>query len=1097
MPYKIENLGCELKEKPLIMSNFSFLAKEYPEISALGMVAERSLFFDPSNTLTKLRIISEKITLLLLEYDEVDNEVRFTQIQRLNLIKIKCGVPEEILDILHSVRKSGNDASHEGTGSLGEARFLLRKMFYVCVWFYELYEDDVSVEFQSIEKEEDENQSKIKELESELASMKSDIEDKDSKIKALSQRSEEEIIAFKEKSKRLVRKMDETEAETRDRIDQQLRESGWECDTLTLNYKTRKSLPSKNTYKAIAEWPCNKGYADYALFIGLELVGIVEAKKHAKSVQGDLEQSRRYSKEVGITGEITFPAHNNSFVYKIPFLFATNGRKFLEQYKTASGIWFWDARRQNNLEKALPNWFSPKDLKEKLAFSEENGEESLKKGDYEILSDSKGLNLRYYQIDAIKALETKILNFPEEPRALIAMATGTGKTRTMIGMCYRLIKSGRFRRILFLVDRRMLGNQAADAFKEVKIEGLQTFGQIYDLQDLGSAVSELDTKIHFATVQGMVHRVVNGDSPPSVGEYDCIVVDEAHRGYTLDRDMDSEELLLSDQEDFQSKYRMVLDHFDAYRIGLTATPAAHTESIFGKPVYEYSYRKAVVDGFLKDFEPPYVFITELNENGIIWQKGDPIKIYDPEENEIIEAGTTEDEVKVEIQSFNKRVIIENFNKAVLSELISNPEYNIHLQGPQKTLIFAASDIHADLIVKVLKEQYEEMGEEVDADSIMKITGYVDSRELLLSKYKNDQYPSIVVTVDLLTTGVDVPAICNLVFLRRVNSRILYDQMLGRATRLCDDIGKEAFKVFDCVGVTKIMAEENVMKPVAPLVTKSFDDLVNEAALIEDEKLIDLKLDRIIAKLYRKTSSFSADQNDHFTRHTQQDSPQSFATFLKSKDSSEIASTLKQYDALWEYLDKQKADYNRSILFSEHEDTFKEAERAYFKNLKPKDYIDSFSEFVRTKRNEVMALNIVCTKPQNLTRADLKELRLLLDEEGYSNTKLNTAFKQMTNHEIVADIISLVRTASLGTPLIDHKVRISNACKLIKDSRSWNSTQIAWLDRIEKQLLQESIITLEDLNQAPFSNDGGLKRLDKIFKGETAQILEELNNYLYA
>lgn len=1089
---------CDINLLAVSRSNFEFLKSEYPSIASLGELAERSLYKDPSNTLSKLRIISERITLLLLQYEGFSGFEYKDQFAKLKLLQDEADIPVAILDTLHAIRKSGNKAAHSGDGTAAEARFMLRKLFQLCCWFYSLYETPVeNLEYVVPVDGASQDTERIALLEAQLKAKDSEIEAREIKIKELSALSVEQKHAQKEVGKKVLRKLDETESETRDRIDKQLRDTGWECDSLSLNYKIKKSLPEKGTYKAIAEWPCGKGWADYALFIGLELVGIIEAKKHSKNISSDLEQSRRYSKEIELKDDFSFHTHNNCFVYKVPFLFATNGKKYLEQHKVASGIWFWDARKQTNLERPLSDWLSPKDLKEKLTFSEEAGEDKLRDTSYDILTDPIGLNLRYYQVEAIKALETKILDRPDDRRALIAMATGTGKTRTMIGMCYRLIQSGRFRRILFLVDRRMLGNQAADAFKEVKIEGLQTFGQIYDLQDLDSALTELDTKIHFATVQSMVQRVVYSDFPPSVGEYDCIVVDEAHRGYTLDKDMEAEEVLLHDQEDFQSKYRMVLDHFDAYRIGLTATPAAHTESIFGIPVYEYSYRKAVVDGFLTDFEPPYVFITELNENGINWEVGDPIQIYDPEENEIVDAGIAEDEVKVEVQSFNKRVITEKFNKAVLYELISNPDYQIHVEGPQKTLIFAASDFHADQIVHILKKEYDDMGQVVDDDAIKKITGVVDGRETLLRKFKNDQYPSIVVTVDLLTTGIDVPAICNLVFLRRVNSRILYDQMLGRATRLCAEIGKESFKVFDCVGVTKVMEDAQVMKPVAPLITKTFEHLVAEASLLEDERFIENKLDRIIAKVHRKVKGLDEDSMEQFQRLSGQADTRGFASFLKSIDANQVLDTLNNYAPLWEYLDAQKATYKTHLLYSDHDDTFREAERAYHKNLKPKDYIESFSEYVREQRNVVMALNLVCTKPQSLTRKDLKELRLLLDAEGYSNTRLNTAFKEMTNHEIVADIISLIRTASLGTPLVSHTDRIINACKKMKASQSWNIVQLGWLDKIEKQLLQESIITIEDLNNPPFSNDGGFKRIDKIFKGETLNILAELNQYLYA
>ena len=899
------------------------------------------------------------------------------------------------------------------------------------------------------------------------------------------------------RSEEAVRKIDLNEAETRELIDEQLREAGWICDTNTYNYKTKRTLPEKGKSMAIAEWKCDQKWADYALFIDMELVGIVEAKKHISNVKGALGQARDYSEIVQPLNETAFPDHPNQQQYKVPFLFATNGRSYLKQYEIASGIWFWDARKQTNLEKPLAAWFSPKDLKEKLVFDEQVGADKLSQSPYDILTDPSGLNLRPYQIEAIKDLEEKILKYPEDTRALIAMATGTGKTRTMIGICYRLIKSGRFKRILFLVDRTMLGNQAADAFKEVKVEGLQTFGEIYDLQDLKAAATELDTKIHFATVQSMVKRIAYSDNPPSVGEYDCIVVDEAHRGYTLDKDMDDEEFILRDQEEFQSRYRAVLDYFDAYRIGLTATPAIHTEEIFGKPVFNYSYRRAVVEGYLIDFEPPVVFKTKLSDDGIIWEKGDMIKIYDPEDNDIKEQEVTEDEVKVEIQGFNRRVITESFNKTVLSELVNNPEYAIHPDDKKKTLIFAATDAHADQIVDILYKEYEEMGEDVDVDAIKKITGSVKEREDLLNRFKNDQYPSIVVTVDLLTTGIDVPAICNLIFLRRVNSRILYDQMIGRATRRCDEIGKEVFQIYDCVGVTEIMSKEDVMKPIAPLVSKTFVDLKDELALIEDDLRIQVKLDRIIAKLQRKVRSFNEKQMEGFKHLARTDHPSDLGMLLKSLERDQLKAKMAEYQPLWEYLDRQQAKKTYAMLYSDHQDELKDAYAVYDKNLKPKDYIESFTEYIQTHQNEVTALKLVITRPQELTRADLLTLRLQLDEQGFSDKKLNTAYKELTNQEAAADIISLIRTASLGSPLISHTERIKNAVNKLKDSQQWNPVQLKWLDKIEAALLKDSILHVSDLDKLPFSNDGGLRKLDKVFKGETTTIIKELNDYLYA
>ncbi|RBP28407.1 type I restriction enzyme R subunit [Oceanihabitans sediminis] len=1079
-------------------TNFSFLKDSYVDLLQLAMLAERNCYTDPSTTLSKLRILTEKLAITLIDFEQLEDPYDNKQLSRLKVLESQSDTPQEIISIFHTIRKSGNKASHLGEGTKAEARYMLRQAFYLTKWFIEVYEnEEVNVDYVTPEESWFVSDNKrTLELEEELKQLKKEVDSYKQKIKQQTEISEEAKLQRKERAKDKAKKIEESESETRERIDKQLRDAGWECDTQTLNYKTCKTLPQKGRQMAIAEWPCGTKWADYALFNGLELIGIVEAKKHIKNVMSDLGQAKTYSKIVTNDLDITFPEHSNSKTYKVPFMFATNGRPYLEQFKTASGIWFWDGRDQKNIARPLPQWFSPRDLIEKLNYDENKGVEKLKQTDYDLLSDPSGLNLREYQIEAIKAVEHKILTNQEDRRALLAMATGTGKTRTMIGMCYRLIKSGRFRRILFLVDRRMLGQQASDAFKEVHIEGLQTFAQIYDLQDLEDKAAELDTKIHFATVQGMVQRIAYSDDSPSVGDYDCIVVDEAHRGYTLDREMDEEEVILRDQLDFQSKYRMVLDYFDAYRIGLTATPALHTKDIFGDPVYTYSYRQAVIEGYLIDFEPPYVFQTKLSKDGIVWEKGDEVKIYDPEENEIKEIGVTEDEIKVEITGFNKRVITENFNRVVLHEIISN--YGILPEDKGKTLIFAATNAHADTIVKLLYEIYDELGADADADAIVKITGEVYNREDLLRRFKNDQYPSIVVTVDLLTTGIDVPSISNLIFLRRVNSRILYDQMIGRATRRCDEIGKEVFKIYDCVGVTEIMADEQVMKPVAPLVTKTFSNLIEELSIIEDDYSKEAKLDRIIAKIQRKVTRFSQQQKDQFEILTGEPTVRDFAKKLKSIDVENLNQTLEDYGHLWEFLDREKGRaLSYGTLYSDHEDMVEEVSRAYEKNLKPKDYLESFNEYIKNNRNKIAALNVVCTKPSTLTRTDLKELRLILDTEGYNKHNLNTAYKEVTNTEVVADIIAHIRTSALGENLVSHQERIANAVTKLKASHDWNQIQLNWLDKIEAQLQKESIITLEDLNKPPFSVEGGLKRLDKVFKNETAQIINELNEYLYA
>ena len=164
------------------------------------------------------------------------------------------------------------------------------------------------------------------------------------------------------------------------------------------------------------------------------------------------------------------------------------------------------------------------------------------------------------------------------------MATGTGKTRTIIGLCYRLIKANRFKRILFLVDRRMLATQAINHFGDYKIEDLNTFADTYKVDTLKATIPDLESRLHFSTVQGMVKRLFYSETDENVlpiDTYDCIIIDEAHRGYLQDRELDDEELNFKDQKDYVSKYRMVIDYFDAFCVALTATPALHTTDIFG------------------------------------------------------------------------------------------------------------------------------------------------------------------------------------------------------------------------------------------------------------------------------------------------------------------------------------------------------------------------------------------------------------------------------------------------------------------------------------------------------------------------------------
>jgi type I restriction enzyme R subunit len=235
------------------------------------------------------------------------------------------------------------------------------------------------------------------------------------------------------------------------------------------------------------------------------------------------------------------------------------------------------------------------------------------------------------------------------------MATGTRKTKskskTSIALIYRLLKAKRFRRMLFLVDRSTLGEQAANAVEGTRMESLQTFADVFGIKELKEQQPNTDTAVHIAAVQGMVKRALypaEDVAPPGVDCNDCIIVDECHRGYLLDREFSDTELGFRSYDDYISKYLHVLEYFDAVKIGLTATTALHTTEIFGPPIYTCSYREALIDGYLIDHEPSIQIRTELSTDGIVWEVGEEVAVYDATRNQIA-LFNTPDDIKIEVE----------------------------------------------------------------------------------------------------------------------------------------------------------------------------------------------------------------------------------------------------------------------------------------------------------------------------------------------------------------------------------------------------------------------------------------------------------------
>ena len=687
-----------------IQTNFAQLAEHDEQLLRLGLLAERYFPEDPNTSLLKLRQLTELLAQHIATNVGTYVSVEESQYELIRRLQGQGILPREIAQLFGEIRRAGNAASHAMVGDHRTALAALKITWQIGVWFHRTFKnpafksgpfvppqaprdepDDLRAELARLAKELTEYRAVHREAAQRLESMETKlreaqdeqsfweqmaVEAEGAKV-ALEKRlatqqalaitqSKESIAAFVTAANTAATALHLDETETRKLIDHQLRQAGWEADSATLRYSAG-ARPEKGRNLAIAEWPTASGPADYVLFVGFTPMAAVEAKRNNTDVPGALQQAKRYSRGFTPSEETALHPENwgAEHAYRLPFVFSSNGRPYLRQLATKSGVWFCDVRRPDNLGYALDGWYTPEGLTALLKRDEQRAHDQLKSEPF-----NYGFLLRHYQQAAIQSAEAAIAQGQRE--MLLAMATGTGKTKTCIALIYRLLKVQRFRRVLFLVDRSALGEQAVNAFKDTRMESLQTFADIFGIKELGEPKPDTATAVHLATVQGMVQRLLYPDedaAPPAVDQYDCIVVDECHRGYLLDRELSDTELGFRSFEDYLSKYRRVLDYFDAFKIGLTATPALHTIQIFGQPIYTYSYREAVIDGYLIDHEPPVQIDTELSTGGIVWKVGDKVSIYDPRRNQI-ELFTTPDEIRLEVEDFNRKVITQPFNEVV-------------------------------------------------------------------------------------------------------------------------------------------------------------------------------------------------------------------------------------------------------------------------------------------------------------------------------------------------------------------------------------------------------------------------------------------------
>lgn len=1148
--------------------NFTFLGEHDPVLLQLAQTAEQNFASDPNTTLIKLRQLGEALAQDLATRSGIPFDATTSQSELLFRINRELQLDPGINGLFHTLRVEGNKATHEFSTRHREAMDGLKVARELAIWYHrsfgkagsdfkpgpfvaprdpsdalrelkaridqltaalgdsdqELQDNQQLIELQQREAAEsialaeamDSEARNYQKLavarEAELTALNAEFELRLAGVRADLEAHPQLAQQVQKKTQRASHAFDLTEDLTRILIDQQLQMAGWEADSLDLIH-ARGGRPEKGRNRAIAEWPTSssKACADYVLFAGMMPIAIVEAKRKRLNVAERIPQAERYARDFPMTEGLVpaWPAaayepgwpDGQGGMFKLPFAFACNGRPFIAQLAEQSGTWFRDLRSPANQRRALQDFYTPGGLLDLLARDRVLAEQKLHQEGFGYLK------LRDYQCTAIAEVERALAE--NQRQCLLAMATGTGKTRTVIGLMYRLLKAERFHRILFLVDRSALGKQALDEFDDATLEQNHTLSQIYDIKQLGDMAAEAETRIQVATVQAMVRRIFQSDTPPPVDQFDCIIVDEAHRGYTLDQEMTDGELAVRDHQQYMSQYRRVLDYFDACRIGLTATPAKHTTEIFGKPVFTYSYREAVADDWLIDHEPPIRYETQLSRHGIHFDKGEHVSVVNTQTGEL-DTAELEDELDFNIESFNRRVITPEFDRVICEALAQE----LDPEGEEKTLIFCVNQAHAVRVKHLLDAAFaEQHGSSYNQSAVEVITGQSDKVDLLIRRYKNERYPNIAITVDLLTTGIDVPKIANLVFMRRVRSRILYEQMKGRATRRCDAIGKTVFRIFDPVGLYAALEAVDTMKPLVKDPNVTLEQLMRE---LQDERSAqapgirqghshaDDVLDQLGQRVMRilRRATHKAERKPELKQRLDQletswgVAPKKLHRHLRQLGPQGAAAFIDEHLQLLDQLNQiQRLGSEDYPVLAPHADQLLAREQNYGVHNKPDDYLESFHQFIHQQLNQSVALGVVVNRPRDLTRDQLREVRLLLDQHGYSEASLSSAWRDKTQQQIAASIVGYIRQAALGEALIPFDQRVGKAMQRIYQEHSWTPVQRRWLERLAQQLVHEVVVD-RPVVQRNFEQDGGTTRLDKLLNGRLDDVLQSLNDHLW-
>ncbi len=915
------------------------------------------------------------------------------------------------------------------------------------------------------------------------------------------------------------------EQKARDNIDALLRQAGWVIQS------AKKIDLNAGLGQAVREYQTDIGPADYVLFVNKKAVGVIEAKREEEGQRLTAHESQTQG-------------------YAAAKLKWVNNKEPLSFLYESTGIItrFTDSRDPKPRSREVFSFHRPETLKEWL-----NQGNSLRARLHHIPPlnpnhlPAKELRLRDCQETAIINLEESFK--ADRPRALIQMATGAGKTYTAITSIYRLLKHAHGKRILFLVDTKNLGEQAEqEIMSYVPIDDNRKFTELYNVQRLKNSFVAKDSQVCISTIQRLyailkdkeldeaaedinpaelrlgkepLPVVYNEKVPPEF--FDFIFIDECHRSiYNL--------------------WQQVIDYFDASLIGLTATPDNCTYGFFKKNVVsDYSHEKAVADGVNVGNEV-YVIETQITQQGAQIAARQQVEKREKLTRKKRWELQDEDEAYSATQLDRNIVNPDQIRTVIRTFRDKLPEIFPRRKEVPKTLIFAKTDSHADDIIQTVREEFGEGNK-----FCKKITSTVDDAKSVLAQFRNDYYPRIAVTVDMIATGTDVKPLECLLFMRDVKSRNYFEQMKGRGTRTldCDDLqkvtpsatsGKTHYVIVDAIGVTKSLktaSQPLITQPTVPLKDLAMsvmmgatdEDTVSSLAsrLARLNKQLDadeqrrireaaggLELNQLVGKLF---GAIDADNIEVRALEIAKlpigsDPSDAQRELAQQQLVGEVAKTLN--GELVELIDSIRRDKEQTI--DPGIDTVLRAGWDKEATNNAQAFVDEFSDYLKSQRDHITALAIFFDQPYRRREITYDMIRQVLDKLKTDKPKLALvrvwqayaqldAYRGQPISELTALVALIRRACGIDETLTNYDavVRRNFQNWIMKHhsggTEKFNEEQMDWLRMVRDHVANSFHIERDDLELSPFDAQGGLGRMHQLFGARMEPLLEELNEVL--